>query len=122
LARIKQEKRTQMLVKEPCPTRTKGYSEFKKQNSRLYTIWQAMKSRCYNEKNKCFYCYGGRGISICDEWKSSFVSFANWALANGYEDTLSIDRIDVDGNYSPTNCRWITMKDQQRNKRKTPRL
>ena len=122
LGRKSVEKSTKKPEKKPCPTRTKWYSEFKKKNARLYTIWQGIKSRCYNEKNTCFHCYGGRGISICDEWKSSFVTFANWALANGYDDTLSIDRIDVDGNYSPNNCRWITMKEQQRNKRKTPRL
>lgn len=116
------EKRAAKPEKEPCPTRTKSYSEFKKQNTRLYTIWQAMKSRCYYEKNKCFHCYGGRGISVCAEWKNSFVAFAAWALANGYNDALSIDRIDVNGSYSPSNCRWITMAEQQRNKRKTPRL
>ena len=92
----------------------------KADNPRLYRIWKAMKSRCYYPKNKCFNSYGARGISICEEWKSSFAAFARWALANGYLGNLTIDRIDVDGNYCPENCRWITMQEQQKNKRKTP--
>lgn len=78
-----------------------------------------MKSRCYYEKNKCYRSYGGRGISICDEWLKSFDAFAEWSLVNGYADNLTIDRIDVDGNYSPDNCRWITNAEQQKNKRKS---
>lgn len=96
-----------------------NWNPIKHEHPRLYRIWQSMKSRCYYPRNKCFHCYGGRGISICDEWLQSFNSFAHWALENGYNDELSIDRINVDGNYAPKNCRWITMVEQQRNKRKT---
>lgn len=91
------------------------------ENHRLYNIWCGMKSRCYYAKNKCFSSYGGRGIKICDDWHYSFCLFAEWALANGYADNLTIDRIDVDGNYEPSNCRWITNREQQLNKRKPPR-
>lgn len=104
--------------------RINGYSAnwnpLKHQQPRLYRIWQGMKSRCYYTKNKCYDSYGGRGISICDEWLRSFNAFAEWALANGYRDNLSIDRIDVNGNYCHENCRWITMAEQQKNKRKSP--
>ena len=110
--------------KDPCINRIDGHyktwNPLKHENPRLYRIWQAMKSRCYYPKNKCYHCYGGRGISICDEWKSSFNSFALWALSNGYKDDLSIDRIDVDGNYEPNNCRFATNGEQQKNKRKSP--
>ena len=91
------------------------------ENPRLYNIWLGMKHRCYYSKDKCYRNYGGRGIRICDDWRYSFCSFAEWALSNGYADTLTIDRIDVDGNYAPCNCRWITNREQQLNKRKPPR-
>lgn len=96
------------------------WNPLKHENPRLYRIWQGMKSRCYYSKNKFYHCYGGRGITVCDEWRCSFNNFAMWALNNGYNDHLSIDRIDVNGNYSPQNCRWITMREQQKNKRKSP--
>lgn len=84
--------------------------------SRLYTIWDNMRSRCNNSNNPKYKDYGGRGISVCKEW-DDYDSFKNWALENGYTDDLSIDRIDVNGNYEPVNCRWITQKKQCRNKR-----
>lgn len=87
-------------------------------SSRLHTIWSSMKSRCYNEKSRSYKYYGGRGITICDKWLHDFQVFFDWAMANGYKDNLSIDRIDPNGNYCPDNCRWITMAEQQRNKRK----
>lgn len=96
------------------------YNLLKHQYPRIYRIWKSMKSRCYYTKNKCYSSYGGRGISICDEWRQSFNTFANWALCNGYKDNLSIDRIDVNSDYTPENCRWITMAEQQKNKRKSP--
>lgn len=89
--------------------------------TRLYHIWVNIKSRCFNKTLSSYKNYGGRGITICQEWKESFISFKNWALSNGYSDSLSIDRIDVNGNYSPYNCRWVTNSIQQFNKRKTKR-
>lgn len=85
--------------------------------TRLHRIWKAIKSRCYNENTKNFKWYGERGIKVCDEWKNNYKSFEKWALENGYQDDLTIDRIDVNGNYEPSNCRWITLKEQQQNKR-----
>jgi hypothetical protein len=73
-----------------------------------------MKQRCYNEHRKYYPDYGGRGIKVCSEWHD-FANFREWALSNGYQDNLSIDRIDVNGNYEPSNCRWTTNVEQQRN-------
>jgi len=83
--------------------------------TRLYNIWTDMKRRCYNPKNKRFECYGGKGVCVCEEWKTNFIEFYKWSTNNGYADNLSIDRIDVNGNYEPGNCRWVTQKIQQRN-------
>ena len=88
-------------------------------STKLYNIWTKMKDRILNPKNKAYTDYGGRGITICDEWKNDFMSFYNWAMSNGYEENkgLSIDRIDNDGNYCPENCRWTTQTIQARNQR-----
>lgn len=85
--------------------------------SRLYTCWNHMKSRCYNVNDKSYSYYGGRGIVVCDEWKNSYKAFSDWALANGYSNELSLDRINVNGNYNPDNCRWATFKQQMNNTR-----
>jgi len=74
-----------------------------------------MKRRCYNPKNKRYKNYGGRGISVCDEWKDQFESFCDWAMSNGYSDELTLDRKDVNGNYEPSNCAWATRMEQMRN-------
>ena len=84
--------------------------------TRLFHIWMSMKARCQNPKNPSWKYYGGRGIKICSEWLSSFECFANWAKTHGYSDSLSIDRINVNGDYRPENCRWATNKLQARNK------
>ena len=83
--------------------------------TRIYGIWSDMKRRCYNPKNKRYDRYGGRGIEVCKEWKDDFQTFYEWAISNGYKDNLSIERNNIDGNYCPENCRWITFAEQQRN-------
>lgn len=81
-----------------------------------------MKNRCYNSENKHYKDYGGRGITVCDEWmdkKEGYANFQKWALENGWKESLSIDRIDVNGNYKPSNCRFVTLKENARNRRNT---
>ena len=75
-----------------------------------------MRQRCYLPTSTEYNKYGGRGIRVCDEWNNDFIPFMEWALSNGYEKGLTLDRIDVNGNYEPTNCRWITHREQQNNK------
>ena len=88
-----------------------------KRKTRLYVIWANMRSRCLCDTDSDYHRYGGRGISICDEWKS-FDVFANWAMQEGYGQAKSLDRIDNDGNYSPKNCRWVSLSEQRRHQRK----
>lgn len=83
--------------------------------TRIYRIWDCMKARCNNPNSKSYSRYGSRGISVCEEWKE-FMPFYTWAMANGYDDKLTIDRIDNEKGYSPQNCRWVNMKTQQNNK------
>lgn len=85
-------------------------------DSRLFNIWVGMKQRCYNEKSANYKNYGGRGIKVCNDWFNNFESFYDWSMANGYADDLTIDRIDVNGNYEPSNCRWADKETQENNK------
>lgn len=83
---------------------------------RLYALYSSMIARCENQKSPSYKCYGRKGISICEEWRTDFRKFLNWSLSNGYNDSLSIDRIDNTKGYSPSNCRWVTMHEQANNK------
>lgn len=87
--------------------------------TRLYHTWQNLKNRCENKNLPDYKFYGARGISVCNEWRNDFQAFYDWAMGNGYAENLTIDRIDTNGNYEPSNCRWITIQAQQRNKRTT---
>lgn len=90
--------------------------------TKLYKKWLSIKKRCYNTKSQFYYCYGARGIKLCDEWLNDFKAFYDWAMANGYDENATLyqctlDRIDVNGNYEPLNCRWVNQKVQNRNSR-----
>lgn len=91
--------------------KTHGFSD-----DRLYTIWCNMKSRCYNKKRKDYEKYGGNGITVCDLWVNSFESFYEWSLGNGYCENLTLDRIDINRNYCPENCRWVDRHIQASNR------
>ena len=87
----------------------------------LYKRWCGIKRRCYTTSNKDYKNYGGRGIKMCDEWKNDYSAFKEWALNNGFEEHLTIERINNDGNYEPSNCKWATVKEQNQNKRNVKR-
>jgi len=82
--------------------------------TRLHRIWRQMKRRCYNSNSISYKYYGAKGVGICGEWKNSFVKFRDWAQNNGYRNSLTIDRIDNDGNYEPSNCQWLTASENSK--------
>ena len=91
-------------------------------DTRLFGVWTTMRERCYKPYHKSYKAYGGRGIRICEEWKNDFKCFYDWAIANGYDENAefmkcTLDRIDSNGNYEPSNCRFVTMKEQCNNRR-----
>lgn len=102
---------------------TQRVTSHQKSRSRLYGVWSGMRHRCNNKNASKYNFYGGRGISVCDEWNNSFENFYQWAMENGYDENAkrgdcTLDRIDTNGNYEPSNCRWVDMKIQSNNTRR----
>lgn len=104
------------LAKEHLDAMAKANVTHGMSGTRLYGCYKAMMSRCYREKDIHYHAYGQRGITVCDEWRHNAKVFIDWAVSNGYSDNLTLERIDVNGNYEPQNCTWIPMVDQYKNK------
>lgn len=93
-----------------------------KRNTKIYGVWCSMKARCYNENTKSYKDYGAKGICVCEEWKNNFEEFYLWSMEHGYQEGLQIDRINNNGNYEPSNCRWVTRKENMNNTSKNVML
>ena len=98
------------------PTCRKPKNVFGQSHTRLHRIWSGIKGRCYCKTQTAYKAYGAKGITMCDEWRNDFKVFYNWAMTNGYNDELSIDRLESKGNYEPSNCRWATDRQQKNNR------
>jgi DNA-binding transcriptional MerR regulator len=105
------------LSRELIIERNKKMSTHSMTGTRLHNIWDTMKARCHRPNSKDYKNYGARGVMVCEEWRNSFEAFYRWATENGYQEDLTLDREDVNGNYEPTNCRWVTTKQQGNNTR-----
>ena len=99
-----------------------GFSRHDGTKEKLYNVWHAIKDRCNNQNNTMYKYYGGRGISVYEEWEKDYVSFRKWAFSNGYKVGLEIDRIDNNGNYEPNNCRWVEHLENLNNRRNTVKV
>lgn len=104
------------FLSEATSQRNRDNATHRETGSRLYRIWRGMKARCYYKKQFEYERYGGRGITVCEEWRTSYETFRDWALSNDYKSHLTLDRINTNGNYEPDNCRWATYKEQCNNR------
>lgn len=96
-----------------------SYEQHGDTGTRLYRIWKSMKCRCSNTSHPTFKHYGARGITVTDEWENSYSAFKQWAMSHGYSDDLELERVDVNGEYSPANCKWVSHYEQTLNRRDT---
>lgn len=97
--------------------RGKNFYKHGLSSTKIHRVWWGMIERCYKVHHKSYQDYGGRGISVCNEWLHDFQAFHDWSMANGYKEGLMIDRINNNGNYEPSNCRWVTPSQNSRNRR-----